>query len=84
MTPSSPIHHRTDTHHSGRLSLGNTPACAAHSDSPVVAPLTRSRNAADRLPAHSSPHQNLCFDAKRQAPPPRSNLPAPHPVAKSP
>jgi hypothetical protein len=63
MTPSPPIHHRTATRHSGRRPPGNAPACAARSDSPVVASPIQSRNISDRLPAHSSPHPHLCFDA---------------------
>jgi len=84
MMPSSPIHHRTETHYCGRLSTGSAPACADPPDWPAPASPIRSRNAWNRVPAHSLLHPHLCFDAKRPASPPRSNLPAPRAVAKSP
>jgi hypothetical protein len=81
MMPSSPIHHRIETHHSGRLSSGNASACVGAPDWTEKASLFRARNTPF---ARSRPRAHPSFGAKRPARPLRSNLPAPHPEAKSP
>ena len=84
MMPSSLIHHRTDTRHSGRLSPGSAPACVGPPNWPAAASPIRSR---DALSARSRPHPHPCFEPnepKRMRRPLRTNLPKPHTAVKSP
>jgi hypothetical protein len=81
MMPVPPINQRTDTRHSGRLSSGNASACVHTPDWPETASLIGSRNT---LFIRSRPRPHPTFEPNRLARPMRSNLPAPHPEAKSP
>jgi hypothetical protein len=81
MMPSAPIHHRTETRHSGRLSTGAAPTCVDTPDRPETASLIASRNTPF---TRSCPRAYPIFEPNRPAQPPRSHLPAPHPEAKSP
>ena len=81
MMPSSPIHHRADTRHSGRLSPGSTPACVGPQDWPAFAPQIVWPNVQSaRAPRHAGPR----FDVKRSSRWPRVNLPDTHLAVKSP
>jgi hypothetical protein len=81
MMPSSPIQHRTEARHSGRLSPGSTPACSDQQDWPVIAPQIPSCNVRSaRWRQHARPK----FELKRSDRQRRLNFPNTHPDAKSP
>jgi hypothetical protein len=80
MMPSSLIHHRTETRHSGRLSTGGVPTCVDTPDWPGIASFV-SRNAPF---TRSRPSAHPTFEPNRPVRPLRSYLPAPHPKANSP
>ena len=81
MMPSSLIQHRTEARHSGRLSLGSTPACADQQDWPVIAPQILSNNVRSaRWRQHARPE----FELKRSDRQRRLNFPNTHADAKSP
>jgi hypothetical protein len=93
MMPSSPIHHRADTRHSGRLSPGSTPACVGSQDWPVLAPQIVWPNVrSSRSPRHARPTlrgKTIKSVASRQTPrhSPRGQIPiapAQPPVPHSP
>ena len=81
MMPSPPIRNRSHTCYSGLRSHGSTPARAGPQNWPETAPLNGSRNT---LFTRSRPRAHPTFEPNRLARPLRSNLPAPHPEAKSP
>jgi hypothetical protein len=81
MMLSSPIQHRTEARHFGRLSTASTPACADQQDCPVIAPQIRSSNLRS---ARSRQHARPRFDLKRSDRQPRFNFPNTHADAKSP
>src|SRR5712675_1443623 len=81
MMLSSPIQHRTEARHSGRLSPGNTPACADQQDWPVIAPQILSSNVRS---ARSRQHARSRFELKRCDRQRRLNFPNTHADAKSP
>ena len=81
MMPSSLIHHRTETRHSGRLSTGGAPTCVDTPDWPETASLIASRNTPF---TRSCPRAHPTFEPDRPARQLRSYLPAPHSEAKSP
>jgi hypothetical protein len=73
--------HRTETHHSGRLSTGGALTCVDIPDWPATPPPIRSRNTPF---ARSRPRAHPTFEPNRPARPLRSYLPAPHPEVNSP
>jgi len=81
MMLSSLIQHRTEARHSGRLSPGNTPACADQQDWPVIAPQILSSNVRS---ARSRQHARSRFELKRCDRQRRLNFPNTHADAKSP
>jgi hypothetical protein len=81
MMPSSLIQHRTEARHSGRLSPGNTPACADQQDWPVIAPQILSSNMRS---ARSRQHPRPKFELKRSDRQRRLNFSNTHADAKSP
>jgi hypothetical protein len=81
MMPSSLIQHRTEARHSGRLSPGNTPACADQQDWPVIAPQILSSNTRS---ACSRQHPRPKFELKRSDRQRRLNFSNTHADAKSP
>jgi hypothetical protein len=81
MMPSFLIRHRTDTCHFGRVSPGNTRACAAPQNCPMTTPQILSSNL---RAARSRHHARQSFNPKppdRQAPISFTNI---HLRAKSP
>jgi hypothetical protein len=81
MMPSLPIRHRTDTRHYGRVSPGNTPACAGSQNWPMTTPQILSSKL---RAARSRQHARQSSDPKppdRQAPISFTNT---HVGAKSP
>jgi hypothetical protein len=81
LMPSSLIHHRTDTRHSGRLSTGGAPNCVDTPDGPETASPIASPN---RPFTRSCPRAHPTFEPNRPARPLRPYLPARHPEAKCP
>ena len=81
MMPSSLIWHRTEAHHSGRLSPGSTPACADQQDWPASAPQILSCNVRS---ARSRQHEHPKFQLKRYDRQRRLNFPNTPADAKSP
>jgi hypothetical protein len=81
MMPSSPIQHRTEAHHSGRLSPASTPACVQQQKSLVIAPQIPSRNLRSDL---SRQHARRKFELTRSDRQRRLNFPNTHADAKSP
>jgi hypothetical protein len=84
MMPSSPIHLRTQTRHSGRLSTASAPTCVDTPDWPETASLIGSPQSRNTPFTRSRPHPHPFFEAKRRERPVRSNIIAPHATAKSP
>jgi hypothetical protein len=80
MMPPSLIHHRTETHHSGRLSTGGAPTCVDTPDWPGTASIGSRNTPFTRSPPRAHP----TFEPNRPARPLPSNLPALHPEANSP
>jgi hypothetical protein len=81
MMPSSPIQHRIETRNSGRLSPGNTPACAGPQDWSVIAPQIPSSNVRS---ARARQHQRPRFERKRSNRQPHLSVPNTPAYAKSP
>jgi hypothetical protein len=81
MMPSSPIQHRTEARHSGRLSPGTTPACADQQNCHVIAPQILSGNVRS---ARSRQHARPKFELKQSDRQHRRNFPNTHPGPKSP
>ena len=81
MMLSSLIQHRTEARHSGRLSPGNTPACADQQDWPVIVPQILSSNVQS---ARSRQHAPPRFKLKRSDRQRRLNFPNTHAGVKSP
>jgi hypothetical protein len=81
MMPSSPIQHRIEARHFGRLSPGTIPACANPQDWPVIAPQILSSNARS---ARSRQNARQSFELKRSDRQRRLNLANTHADAKSP
>jgi hypothetical protein len=81
MMPSSPMQHRTEARHSGRLSPGTTPACSDQQYCSVIAPQIQSSNMRS---ARSRQHAHPKFEPKRSDRQRRRNFPNTHAGAKSP
>jgi hypothetical protein len=81
MMLSSPIQHRTEARHFGRLSPGSTPARADQQDWPVIAPQTPSSKLRS---ARSRQHARPRFELKRSDRQRRFNFPNTDADAKSP
>ena len=75
------IQHRTEAHHSGRLSSGSTPACADQQAWPVIAPQILSSKVRS---ARSRQHARPKFELKRSDRQRLLNFPNTHADAKSP
>jgi len=73
-------HHRTETHHSGRLSTGGAPTCVDIPDWPGTASIGSRNTPFTRSPPRAHP----TFEPNRPPRPLRSNLSALHPEANSP
>jgi hypothetical protein len=81
MMLSSPIQHRTDARHFGRLSPGSTPARADQQDWPVITPKILSSNLRSARSRRHAPPKSELKRSDRQR---RFNFPNTHADAKSP
>ena len=81
MMPSSPIQHRTEARHFGRLSPGSISACPDQQDWPVITPQILSSNARS---ARSRQHARPGFELKPAHRQRRLNFLNTHADAKSP
>ena len=81
MMPSSPIQHRTEARHSGRLSPGSISACPDQKDWPVITPQILSNNLRS---ARSRQHPRPGFELTQSDRQRRLNFPNTHASAKSP
>jgi hypothetical protein len=81
MMPSSPIHHRTETRHRGRLSTGSAPTCAGPQDCPDIAPQILPGNPRS---ARSYHHPRQSFEPKPAHRRLQISFPNTHAGAKSP
>ena len=81
MMPSSPIHHRTETRHPGRLSTGSAPTCAGPQDWPEIAPQILPSNPQS---ARSYHHPRQSFEPRLPHRWVRITFPNTHAGAKSP